>query len=111
MELVLSLGAGALLAVRGAHVGGRTMLHSHHTKTRLHNLTSDEKLVLKRFVASNTSTVSFLAGEVGADSLLRDGILFRAEDSHEYFRENGFFYYTINREAFKELRAHSDLVG
>ena len=97
-------GSGGLLLVRGIHVGGAKAIRALRLRAHLRDLTADEKRILKQFADSNASTLPFLAGDTGTDSLLADGIISPAEDSHEYFKHTGFFYYTLRRDLRDKIK-------
>jgi hypothetical protein len=97
-------GSGGLLLVRGIHVGGAKAIQALRLRAHLRALTADEKKILKRFADLNASTLPFLAGDTGTDSLLADGIISRAEDSHGYFQHKGFFYYTLRRDLRDKIK-------
>lgn len=76
-------------------------------RRRLWRLSNDEQQVLARFLATNSCTQDFMAGDMGVNSLLADGVLTRAQDAYDFFKDRGLFHYSITPKTLRYLVKHS----
>jgi len=107
-EWIVFLFCSLYLLLSGIEIEGRHWARTRHLK----NLASDEQLVLSQFYALNSCTCAFMPGDTGIHSLMKDGILEQAKDSHEFFKQKGqgAFYYSISPKTLRYLKKHPRLV-
>jgi hypothetical protein len=77
---------------------------------RLRHLAEDEKKILAKFVQAKQSTVPVFFNELGAESLLDDGILKVTSEIGRVHQDVGCTYYTIKHSVLRTLIKNPSLV-